>query len=316
VSKSHFVPSTGIIREDDSEAKNVEVVKKGEMFADVFIQTPLHTRLMSRLDCLRLQGQANTKRCHRALRCLAAPSTGKTTVAERYRDRINNQVLLGDKRIPVLFISLENATTSRKLGVLILEALGDFDPTSGPESLLRRRIVRLLSEYKVEVIIIDEVHHLAVKRNIGEVINVLKTLLNQRLCPLAFLGTDAAEKLFTTNKELVQRVATVADINPLPNNADGRSILTRFLKELDRELQKLKIFNEGSDFVQDEVVAALMKVTGGVMALSTRVLQAALEIAIRRNASRIEIYDVSRAIDAWAMPQGLCKTNPLLEAKS
>jgi hypothetical protein len=316
MSNTNFVPATGTIHEDDSPAKNIEVVFKGEKFADVFIETPLHTRLMSRLDCLRLQGQANTKRAHRALRCLAAPSTGKTSVAQRYRDLINKQVLASEKRLPVLFVSLENATTSRKLGVLILEALGDFDPTSGPESLLRRRIVRLLSEYQVEVIIIDEVHHLAVKRNIGEVINVLKTLLNQRLCPLAFLGTDAAIKLFTTNKELIQRVATVADIKALPNNADGRSILARFLKELDRALQELSIFNQSSDFVEDQVVAALMKVTEGVMGLSARILQAALEISIRRNASRIEIYDVSRAIDTWAMPQGLCKTNPLLGANS
>jgi hypothetical protein len=46
------------------------------------------------------------------------------------------------------------------------------------------------------------------------------------------------------------------------------------------------------------------------MGLSARILQNSLETAIRRNADRIETYDVSKAIDTWAIPGGFCKTNP------
>jgi DNA polymerase III delta prime subunit len=312
--KAEITPKTGNLHEDYSEAKTQEVAAKCEEFDAIFIDTPFHLKLMSQLDCLRLKGRLNTTKPHRALRCLAPPSTGKTTVAQRYAQRINDQFDAEKEHIPVLYISLQNSTTSRRLKVAMLEALNDFAPTQGAEDLLKRRLVNALRKFKVEVIIIDEVHHLAPKRNTGEVINVLKAFLNERICPLAFIGTDDALKLFTTNKELGQRISTIADIKPLPNDKSGQGILQRFLKEVDREIRKAGLFQEPSDFLTDEAVSALMRITRGVMGLSTRLLGAALEISVRRNASYIELYDVSRAVDAWAIPNGFCKTNPFRSA--
>ena len=58
----------------------------------------------------------------------------------------------------------------------MLAALGDLAPGRGSELLLKRRLMALLRKYKVEVIILDEIHHLAYKRNVSEVINALKAL--------------------------------------------------------------------------------------------------------------------------------------------
>jgi len=200
--------------------------------------------------------------------------------------------------------------TSKRLISAILMELGDPHATNGGEQLLAKRLEDLVKELQIELIIIDEVHHLATRRNVAEVINALKTLLNRRICPLALLGTKDAEKLLTSNGELAQRIANIADIEPLPRNASGRVILHRFLSGFDQELQRLGIFGCQSDFTNEQCVDGLLKTTKGVMGLSARILQNSLETAIRRNADRIETYDVSKAIDTWAIPSGFCKTNP------
>ena len=42
----------------------------------------------------------------------------------------------------------------------------------------------------------------------------------------------------------------------------------------------------------------------------SRLAQAALEIAIRRGAARLEPYDLAEAVDRWAIPQAFVESNP------
>jgi hypothetical protein len=39
----------------------------------------------------------------------------------------------------------------------------------------------------------------------------------------------------------------------------------------------------------------------------------ALEIALSRSATRIERYDLALAVDRWAIPNGLTRSNPFLK---
>lgn len=311
MSSNALSPKTGTIRKVYDRAKTEEVVAKLKSFSDVWIDTPYHHQLQSGLDTLRLFGKVSDEVTHRALRCLAPPSTGKSTVARKYRDLINLEAGSQGKNKPVLLVSLSNSMTSKKLITSMLMELGDPHATKGVEQLQGQRLEELVIEWRIELIIIDEVHHLASRRNVTEVINALKSLLNKKICPLAFLGTMDAEKLLTSNGEIGQRIANIADIKPLQKTAGGRATLHRFLSGLDQELQRLGIFRCQSDFTNEQCVDGLLKATNGVMGLSARILQNSLETAVRRNADRIEAYDVSMAIDTWAIPNGFCKTNPL-----
>ena len=90
--------------------------------------------------------------------------------------------------------------------------------------------------------------------------------------------------------------------------------MKKFLDELNSQVKALNIFDEDSDFTNDDCVLALHRVSGGVMGRATRVLEAALEVSVRRGATRIETWDVSEAINTWAIPGGFCKSNPLMGA--
>lgn len=309
-----ILPFTGMIRLDYTASKNLQVARAVADFSATFVNTPYHVKLESALDGIRLLGLQTIGRPQRAVRCLAPAATGKTTVAMRYASRINASVPKTEDRIPILYVTIQNSSTPRRLMISMLEALNAPAAERGTQHLLKRRLMELLKYHRVEIIIMDEIHHLAQRRNVNEVINTLKAFLNDCVCPLAFLGTDDAARIFTTNAELMQRIHTVADIAPLPKNPTGLKAMAKFLSELDAELLRLGIFARGSAFTSEFIVSGLMRVAGGVMGAAARILQKALEISIRRNASLIEMYDVIEAIDTWAIPNGYCKTNPFYEA--
>ena len=61
-------------------------------------------------------------------------------------------------------------------------------------------------------------------------------------------------------------------------------------------------------------VPALFEVSDGVVGRVSRLLQVALEAALRRDAQCLERADISWGIDHWAVPQSFIKANPLIGA--
>lgn len=307
---AQIIPATGTLHQSYARQKNDELLAKEAAFTRIWIDTPSHRRLHGELDYLRLFGHVNGGAYHHTLRCLAPPASGKSTVAKRYCAEVNDETAVSEGRRPVLHVSLGTTSTERSLFISLLELFKDPHATAGGKAVLKQRFVEFANNFKVELVIIDEIHHLALRRDSTPVVNALKSFLNQKICPLALFGTHDANDFLTANGELGQRNAVIVDIEPLPTDQTGLATLAKFLRRIDQKTQDLGVFRESSDFSQEACIAALLHVTKGVMGMSVRILEAALKIAIRRDASRIEIYDISLAIDTWAIGNGHCKSNP------
>lgn len=296
-----------------SRATNDRVARAIATLENVFVPTPDHTRLYSQLDALRLLGQQRGDKPHRYLRCLAPAASGKTTVARNYARNVNARVETASTAIPVIYYSLQNNLTSKSFIRWAIDAFGYQAPLTGTEAQIRRRLLKLLELHKVELIILDEIHHLTSRRYSSDILNLLKSLVNDGVCPIALLGTPAAESLLNGSSEFTQRCAFVADIKPLGNEIRDRQILAGFLMELNRSLIESGICAGDGDFLTDQVADLLSEVTKGVLGLISRLLQCALEVSIRSGANVIRVQDMRRAIDLWAIPQGVVKSNPFAQ---
>jgi hypothetical protein len=62
--------------------------------------------------------------------------------------------------------------------------------------------------------------------------------------------------------------------------------------------------------IDDLQGTCLHAVADGVVGRVSRLFGMALEIALRRGATRIEIYDLSLAVDRWAVANGITDHNP------
>lgn len=295
---------------DFSRPTNERVARAVASLDSFFVHTPGHTRFYSQLDALRLLGQERGHKPHRYLRCLAPAASGKTTVARNYAHGVNERVPVGSQAIPVIYYSLQNNLTSKGFVRWAIDAFGYQAPQYGTEAQMRRRLLMLFKQHQVELLILDEIHHLMNRHYSSEILNLLKSLVNDGVCPIAVLGTPAAASLLNGSSEFTQRCAFVADIKPLGNELSDRKILAWFLSEMNRHLISSKVCKGDGGFLTDQVADLLSEVSDGVLGLISRLLQCALEVSIRSGSDVIRVRDLCLAIDLWAIPQGVVKSNP------
>lgn len=298
--------------EDHSPAMNTLAAEKQARLKQFFIPYPKHVQMHSRLDYLQklAAGQRGTPQM--GLRILGPSGSGKSTAAEEYVKLAKQRLPAGSKQLPVLYIPLDKATTTKRLMVSILVELEDPMAEKGSEQTLKRRVVTALERRGVELLIIDEVQHLNFRSTVGnDVTDALKTFLDAGVVSIAFVGTEEAEDMFKRNLQLNGRLLAPFDLQPLSaSSAADRALLGNYVESLREAIVRLDVLEEVAPFSDPKVLGALHEVSSGVIGRISRVFRQAVEGALRRQSKRLEIYDLALAVDRWAIPQNFIKTNP------
>lgn len=296
---------------------NDQIAEKLARFKCVFIPYPRHVELHNRLHYLQCLGRRTIGEPQMGLRVLAPTGSGKSAAARAYIAFVEATRPRTDSFIPVIKVELERNSTSKTLIMSILHALGDPYSHYGNELTLKRRMLEYFVRFGVELLIVDEVQHLNYRNGLkSDVTDTLKVLLDEGVVPIVFLGTPEAKLMFERNLQLNGRLLPPCDLNPLDSKrASDRDLFARFVSSLDQMIVEQGILSNLSNFEAAGLIGALFEVSDGVVGRVSRLLQVALEVALRRGAHCIERADVSWAIDHWAMPQAFVKSNPLTRAK-
>ena len=299
---------------DNPMDQNEEVAEKLARFKSVFIPYPRHVELHDRYDYLRRLGRHSMGEPQMGLRVLAPTGSGKSAAARAYMALVEAKTPRTDSYIPIVKVDLERNSTSKKLMMSILHALGDPDVHYGNELTLKRRVLEYFIRFEVELLIVDEVQHLNYRNGLkNDLTDTLKGLLDMGVVPIVFLGTPDAEVMFSRNLQLNGRLLPPCDLKPLQvARSEDRDLFARFVRSLDHVIVDQGILPNLSDFEGVGLLPALFEVSDGVIGRVSRLLQAALEVALRRGASQVERADLAWAIDHWAVSQSFVKSNPLV----
>ncbi|HWT52577.1 MAG TPA: TniB family NTP-binding protein [Caulobacter sp.] len=280
-------------------------------FDTIYIEYPPHIALQGVCDFLVRSSSIADGRPQHGVRVLSPSGSGKTTTALKIKALIEAGLAEDNDVRPVVYVVLDRQATSRKLFAAILSALGDGFHGKGTEDLLRERAYKLLRHFKTQLLIIDEVQHLSSRGAGGDVTDSLKRLLDDGVVPVVFMGTEAAQPMFNGNLQLSARLLPPADIKKLSAAvAEDRSLLAGFVFELDRAIVGRGLMSEPGGWHDEWVIGCLHEVCDGVVGRIVRLVRIALEIALRRGASRVEPYDLMLATERWAVPQQFVEGNP------
>lgn len=293
--------------------RNQEVAEKLARFRSVFVPYPRHLELHSRCDFLRQLGLHTRGEPQMGLRVLAPTGSGKTTAIKAYMDLVEAQRPRSRDFVPIIKIDLERYSTSKKLMMSILAAFGDPYASHGNELMLKRRAMACFRRFRTELLICDEVQHLNYRNGLkNDVTDTLKGLLDAGVVPMVFLGTDEAAEMFRRNLQLNGRLLPPCDLSVLSaRREEDRALFSRFVAELERAVVDQRVLPQQSALNSAGVMPALFEVSGGVIGRVSRLFQVALEVAIRRDGLRLEVQDLSWAIDHWAVEQAFVTHNPL-----
>lgn len=310
-------PLTGALSPAADSATNSEVARKMGVFETIFLPYPRHIEFHSRCDYLVKLGQETRGRPQRGMRVLAPSGSGKSTAAEEFIRLLEEATPPTEHFVPAIKVSLEEHATSRKLMVAILTAFADENAEKGNEMQLRSRAYACFERLHTKILFVDEVQHLQ-NRGLGQrdVTDSLKGFLDGGVVPVVFLGTEEGEGLFTRNMQLSGRLLPPNDFKPLRrDHVEDRRLLAGYVSALDEAIVECGLMKLHAGLDDPWIRGCLHEISAGVIGRISRLVEHALENAIRRGAECLEVHDLSIAVDSWAVMGGFIDHNPFRQGQ-
>lgn len=191
---------------------------------------------------------------------VGASGMGKTMIIEKFaRDHPSHfDAVTGCMRMPVIVVRMISGPHEARFYNRLLVAIGAPDPPRATLSVLESLALRLLSEIRPGLLIIDEVHSLeaGTVREQTRFLNMLRFLGNELRIPLVFVGTEKARNALRTDDQLVSRFKAFA-LPPWQNDADFGGLVG--------SLQRTLPLRRPSEF-GERTLKRLIEVTGGNIA--------------------------------------------------
>ena len=291
------------------------VAVKIARFRKLFVPYPRHIQLHERYDYLRQLGLETRGEPQSGLRVLAPSSSGKSKATEAYIERALQLNPPAKGTVPFVKMDLEKSTTTKKLLSSLLDKLGDAYSTSGNEQVLKVRAFNALQRLKVQLLFVDEIQHLKFGGGVrAEVSDVLKSMLDMGIVPIVFLGTEEAERMFRSNIQLSVRLLAPNDLKPLdPTIQSDRELFASFVRRLEAAVVSLDILSEQSDLQALGLLPGLFEASAGVVGRVSRLFEAALSLALHREAHKLEPSDLALATETYGRDNLLLTHNPFRE---
>jgi len=258
----------------------------------------------------------------RPKRCasLIAPAqTGKTTIIDSYIQKLNTPDALMRGEIPALKVTLGANITRRQFAQDILEAFETYGCNalveSGTEAQLLRRAANYLAARKVQVLFLDEFHHLVHSDNRKVVMSVsetVKRLLITGSCPIVVSGLEEARKPFNGNPQLAHRTEDHIDLHPLdPTSEADRELFWTFLSDYVVKSEQIGA-GELRHLLEDEIPAGILEVSQGILGAACNLVKEAVHVAATKSNMSVEKTHLIGATDR-AIHKGLYHRNPFRE---
>lgn len=241
---------------------------------------------------------------------LGASGIGKTSVVDHYCRLHPPQETETVTRQPVLKVTLQPDARPKGIAADLLSALGDPAWSSGTVQTLTNRSVGLLQRCGVELMVMDEFHHLfdADRAKVmTKASQWLKVLIVNTGIPVVVCGMQEAEYVLSaehTERRFKERLALRCFTWRTPQ---GRREFCGMLKKLDETLPLTKT----SRLADRETAGRLYLACRGVPDYLMTLLRGALTEAVQRGSESLELSDLARVFE-----QKLAQQRVLAEQKN
>lgn len=217
----------------------------------------------------------------------------------------------------VIYVGLKRRISVKMLYQRILKELGDphsHDANVNVE-VLAQRGQELIVEKGVELLIVDEVQHLANKTTDNKsVTDELKSFVDDGLVPVIWAGNEDSREFFEENQQLAARLGTAIELDPVnPKRSREIRLFRKFLADLDAGILATGVVDRPAGLDRDVIVRGLGKAAGGHVGRVCRIVEEAIRFKARRGGTFIEPYDLSWAVRHYAMPAKWLVANPFPE---
>lgn len=287
-------------------------------FESIYVPYQKQTVIMERIEALRLSTLHRRGVPLPGLRLSQVSQAGKSKALQRYRESLAERCMATGEEVnpyQVIYIGLQKRVTVKMLYQRLLKQLGDNHSHVGNLEMLTQRAEEFLAARSVELLIVDEVQHLANTRTDSEqVTDELKSFLDAGLVPVVFAGNEHSRPFFEENNQLAARLGVPLELSPVDVATKSEAVLFKtFCLGLDQALVRSGAVSRPCDFAHGKVLRGLLLASGGHIGRVCRIVGAALDHASRRDAEFVEAYDLAHAVQNLAIPSAWTISNPFTQ---
>ncbi len=253
-----------------------------------------------------------TDRKPQTLRLEGVSGVGKSTLLKAYRDRHPRYDTDEKTIVPVLYVCLPSKPSESAIYSSMLNCLGDPFASTGRPTDLRMRLIKLINGCEVQILIIDEIHHLLdrgkLKTHTAHA-DALKMLIEDIERPVILSGAPRSSELFRINTQLRGRFKPVETLSPFSIFNDAK---TNDFKKLVRALMRGSGFSNILFFENADHLRRLFYATDGVLRNIADTLAQAYEISSRQSSTEISMHCLHEVFQRWTnhRTKGTRKINP------
>jgi Cdc6-like AAA superfamily ATPase len=182
-------------------------------------------------ECQALSRLANEPHC---LSLEGVTGAGKSTLVRDYAALFPRIEEAAGTRVPVFYVETPSPVTVKGMAATMLASLGDPAAHTGALWSMNFRLVRLMKACQVELVILDDFHHLIDKetnRILEQVSDWLKVLIKETNIPFLVVGIEGkVEPILEANAQLSRLFAARQTLTPLHYHQTDEASLQEFAR--------------------------------------------------------------------------------------
>ncbi len=240
---------------------------------------------------------------------------GKSTLVKEYAKAFPRIETPERTLVPIFYLETPSPVSIGGIVSAMLTSMGDPAADRGKVSALNTRLVKLIIACKVQLVILDDFHHLIdskTDRVLEAVSDWLKVLIKETEVPFLVVGIEGkVERILKANTQLSRLFAVRETLKPFTWNAQKPSSIKEFAQfiKFAEEAIKMPLTHQVRRI---ELLYRVYYATDGVVANIMNLLRAAQLYAMRRNSTTIEVDDLYSAFHKHLAKHLYAKTNPFL----
>lgn len=249
--------------------------------------------------------------------CLAIEGmtgTGKSTLVKTYAQAFPRYETETGTVVPVFYMETPSPVTVKGMAQNMLRALGDPGARYGDTTDLDWRLIDLLDKCRVELIILDDFHHLTnvkTPRTFKLVSDWLKVLIKESEKPFLVVGTVGEVKQILESNEQLNRLFVIEPLKPFEWNMDKPKKTKEFV-QLVGHIEEGLGMGLSWEINRNEYLYLVYFATNGMMCHISRLLRQAAKYAHKSGSEGIDKSHLVKAYDKWIASK-VNKANPFKE---
>ncbi len=263
-------------------------------------------------ECQEMSRLANEPQC---MALEGVTGAGKSTLVQDYAALFPRIEQTDGTRIPIFYAETPSPVTVKGMAATLLARLGDPGASHGTLWAMNFRLIRLMIDCQVELVILDDFHHLIDKetnRILEQVSDWLKVLIKETGIPFLVVGIEGkVERILETNAQLSRLFAVRQTLQPFRFDLSDEASIQEFARFVQYAEQVIAI-SLPMALPRLELLHRLYYATNGVVGNLMNLLRYAAWLTRQSNQNAMTLSTLANAFDKRLAKHVRKTANPFL----